>query len=94
MFDLIIKRAYLADAKGEVDVACQSGKIVEISKSILGESKETIEAEGCLLSPPFIDPHFHMDATLSLGTPRLNVSGTLLEGISSVSYTHLRAHET
>jgi len=44
MFDLIIKRAYLADAKGEVDVACQSGKIVEISKSILGESKETIEA--------------------------------------------------
>ena len=82
MFDLIIKRANLADGKGEVDIACQSGKIVEISKSILGESKEIIEAEGCLLSPPFIDPHFHMDATLSLGTPRLNVSGTLLEGIS------------
>ena len=82
MFDLIIKRANLADGKGEVDIACQSGKIVEIAKSVLGESKEIIEAEGCLLSPPFIDPHFHMDATLSLGTPRLNVSGTLLEGIS------------
>ena len=82
MFDLIMKRVNLADGKGEVDIACQSGKIVEISKSILGESKEIIEAEGCLLSPPFIDPHFHMDATLSLGTPRLNMSGTLLEGIS------------
>jgi cytosine deaminase len=35
-----------------------------------------------LVSPPFVDPHFHMDATLSLGQPRLNVSGTLLEGIA------------
>ncbi|MEM8648160.1 MAG: amidohydrolase family protein, partial [Pseudomonadota bacterium] len=39
-------------------------------------------AEGMLVSPPFVDPHFHMDATLSLGRPRLNQSGTLLEGIS------------
>ena len=46
MFDLIMKRVNLADGKGEVDIACQSGKIVEISKSILGESKEIIEAEG------------------------------------------------
>ena len=37
---------------------------------------------GYLLSPPFVDCHFHMDATLSLGLPRLNVSGTLLEGIA------------
>ena len=34
------------------------------------------------MSPPFIDAHFHMDATLSLGMPRLNNSGTLLEGIA------------
>ena len=37
---------------------------------------------GFLLSPPFVDSHFHMDATLSLGQPRLNLSGTLLEGIA------------
>jgi cytosine deaminase len=82
MFDLMIKGVSLTDDIGEFDVACKDGKIVEIAKSILGDSKETIDAEGYLLSPPFIDPHFHMDATLSLGTPRLNVSGTLLEGIS------------
>jgi len=82
MFDLMVKGVSLTDEIGEFDVACKDGKIVEIAKSILGDSKETIHAEGCLLSPPFIDPHFHMDATLSLGTPRLNVSGTLLEGIS------------
>ena len=37
---------------------------------------------GCLVSAPFVDAHFHMDATLSLGLPRLNRSGTLLEGIA------------
>ncbi len=37
---------------------------------------------GRLVSPPFVDPHFHMDATLSLGLPRMNRSGTLLEGIA------------
>ena len=44
--------------------------------------KNIIDAKGLLVSPPFVDPHFHMDATLSLGTPRMNVSGTLLEGIA------------
>ena len=41
-----------------------------------------IDAEGWLLSPPFVDAHFHMDATLSYGLPRVNASGTLLEGIA------------
>lgn len=35
-----------------------------------------------LVSPPFVGPHFHMDATLSLGLPQMNRSGTLLEGIA------------
>jgi len=52
-----------------------------VEAGITAEAKETIEADGYLVSPPFVDPHFHMDATLSLGTPRMNVSGTLLEGI-------------
>ena len=37
---------------------------------------------GQLLSPPFVDAHFHMDASLSHGLPRINQSGTLLEGIA------------
>ena len=41
-----------------------------------------VRAGDNLVSPPFVDPHFHMDATLSLGLPRLNQSGTLLEGIA------------
>ena len=34
------------------------------------------------MSPPFVDAHFHMDSTLSYGLPRVNRSGTLLEGIA------------
>jgi cytosine/adenosine deaminase-related metal-dependent hydrolase len=41
-----------------------------------------VDAQGWLLSPPFVDAHFHLDATLSQGLPRVNASGTLLEGIA------------
>ena len=34
------------------------------------------------MSPPFVDAHFHMDSTLTYGMPRVNASGTLLEGIA------------
>ncbi|WP_375228942.1 amidohydrolase family protein [Roseobacter sp. S98] len=82
MFDLIIRNATLADDRTGMDVACRDGRIVAVERAIEAEAGETIDADGCLLSPPFVDPHFHMDATLSLGTPRMNVSGTLLEGIA------------
>ena len=49
---------------------------------IAGEARETLDAAGQLVSPPFVDAHFHMDATLSYGLPRINQSGTLLEGIA------------
>ena len=65
-----------------MDIACASGLISEIAPAIKGHALKTIDAKGYLVSPPFIDSHFHMDATLSLGIPRLNVSGTLLEGIA------------
>jgi cytosine/adenosine deaminase-related metal-dependent hydrolase len=46
------------------------------------EAARVIDATGDLVAPPFVDPHFHMDATLSYGLPRVNASGTLLEGIA------------
>ena len=81
MLDLLIKNAVLATTAKKADIAVNNGKIVEISGNIDAEANENIDATGHLISPPFIDPHFHMDATLSLGLPRLNESGTLLEGI-------------
>ncbi|MDX0435449.1 amidohydrolase family protein [Sinorhizobium medicae] len=82
MFDLIIRNANLPDGREGLDIGVSSGKIAAIGKSIVVAAGEEIDATGRLVSPPFCDPHFHMDATLSLGLPRMNVSGTLLEGIA------------
>lgn len=81
-FDLIIKNATLPDGRRNVDIACANGLIATVEPAIAAEAGTVIDAAGQLVSPPFVDPHFHMDATLSLGTPRMNVSGTLLEGIA------------
>lgn len=81
MFDFILKNAALPDGRQNMDIACQGGKIVTVERDITAQAGETLDANGWLVAPPFIDPHFHMDATLSLGTPRMNTSGTLLEGI-------------
>lgn len=82
MFDLIIRNANLPDGRQGFDIGLAGGKIAAIEKSIAATAGEEIDVSGRLVSPPFCDPHFHMDATLSLGLPRMNVSGTLLEGIA------------
>ena len=81
MFDLIIRNANLPDGRTGLDVGCRRGRIVALEPRIAAEAGQEVDAGGRLLSPPFIDIHFHMDATLSLGRPRRNRSGTLLEGI-------------
>ena len=82
MFDLLIRNATLPDGRAGLDIGVRSGRIAALEPAIAAEAGEVIDAEGRLVAPPFVDPHFHMDATLSLGRPRMNVSGTLLEGIA------------
>lgn len=80
-FDLIVKNGVLPDGR-TADIAISGDKIAAIEPKIEAEAGRVIDAEGSLVSPPFVDPHFHMDATLSYGIPRINASGTLLEGIA------------
>jgi len=80
-FDLLIRDATLPDGR-IADIAIAGEKIAAIEPHIEAEAGRIIEAAGNLVAPPFVDPHFHMDATLSYGIPRINVSGTLLEGIA------------
>ena len=82
MLDLLITNAHLPDGRTNMSVAVQSGKITEVSEGLSAPAHETLDAGGMLLAPPFVDAHFHMDATLSYGLPRVNASGTLLEGIA------------
>ena len=80
--DLIIRNANLPDGRIGIDIGIKDGKIVALEVALTAKAQEEIDASGYLVSPPFVDAHFHMDATLSLGLPRLNQSGTLLEGIA------------
>lgn len=82
MFDLILRNANLPDGRKNIDIGIKSGLIAAIAPALAAEGAELIEAGDRLVSPAFCDPHFHMDATLSLGLPRMNHSGTLLEGIA------------
>ena len=80
--DLIIRNANLPDGRVGVDIAVLDGRIVAVEPAIQALAPTEIDAAGNLVTPPFVDAHFHMDATLSYGLPRVNQSGTLLEGIA------------
>ena len=82
MADLLVRNATLPDGRTGVDVLVAGDRIVNVSPRIDATAAEVVDAQGYLLTPPFVDAHFHMDATLSYGLPRVNQSGTLLEGIA------------
>ncbi|MBR0565118.1 amidohydrolase family protein [Azoarcus sp. L1K30] len=82
MLDVIILNASLPDGRSPIDIGILDGRIVAVERSLVADAHEVIDAAGQLVSPPFVDPHFHMDSTLSYGQPRVNQSGTLLEGIA------------
>lgn len=82
MLDLILRRAVLPSGGEPVDIAVKDGRIAEVRPGLQVTAAEEIDAGGRLVTPPFVDSHFHMDSTLSYGLPRVNESGTLLEGIA------------
>jgi cytosine deaminase len=80
--DLVIRNASLPDGRRDVDIAIEGGRIAALGTRLALRGAREIDAAGDLVTPPFVDAHFHMDATLSYGLPRVNRSGTLLEGIA------------
>lgn len=84
MYDLLLRQCRLLQADrsiAEVDIAIAQGQIVAIAATITGSAKITLELERQLVSPPFVEPHIHLDSALTAGEPRWNQSGTLFEGI-------------
>src|SRR5260370_34310086 len=80
--DLIIRRAALGSSRELVDIGIEGGRFAAIEPRLAATAPEEIDAAGSLVTAPFVDAHFHMDTTLSYGLPRVNASGTLLEGIA------------
>ncbi|BAD66563.1 cytosine deaminase [Shouchella clausii KSM-K16] len=78
---MIIKQAALRGKDGLWDIWLKDGKIAKIAQNLEAEGEQIIEADGNLVIPPFIEPHIHLDSTLTAGDPNWNLSGTLFEGI-------------
>lgn len=82
MLDLIIRRARRAHQAGFVDIGMAGGRITTVEPRLDADAATELDAGGRLVTAPFVDSHFHLDAVLTAGMPRRNASGTLLEGIS------------
>ena len=67
-FDLIVKNGMIVDGSGlpryRGDVAVKDGKIAEIGRLDGVATRETLDAEGHVVSPGFVDGHTHMDAQI------------------------------
>src|SRR5215813_5130051 len=79
--DLIVRNAHLPGRADLTDLAVQDGIFARIAPQLQESAAHEIDAGGRLVSPPLIDCHVHLDAVLTVGQPRHNQSGTLIEGI-------------
>ena len=67
-YDLVIRNGTVVDGTGaparRADVSISKGKIQEVSEKISSTAARTIDAEGLVVAPGFIDPHTHYDAQI------------------------------
>lgn len=81
---MLISNAKLRGKNGLWNILIENRKILKVSKieeTMKVENEEVLDVNGSLVIPPFIEPHVHLDTTLTAGEPKWNVSGTLFEGI-------------
>lgn len=68
MHDLVIKNAVIVDGLGTPsytgDLAVSDGRIAALG-AVVGEGRETVDADGLTLAPGIIDLHTHFDAQLT-----------------------------
>ncbi|CEA02470.1 Cytosine deaminase [Jeotgalicoccus saudimassiliensis] len=78
---MIIKNASLREQTGLWNIIVEDGRFKEITQGKVADTDNTVDVNGSLVLPPFIEPHIHLDTTLTAGEPEWNLSGTLFEGI-------------
>jgi N-acyl-D-aspartate/D-glutamate deacylase len=83
-YDIVVKDALIVDGTGKQayggDVAVQDQRIAAVGK-VSGEARRTIDADGRVVAPGFIDAHTHYDAQL-LWDPSANPSSA--HGVTTI----------
>ncbi|WP_277372302.1 cytosine deaminase [Pseudomonas sp. AA-38] len=80
---MIIHNARLRGRDGLHRITLNGERIaaIEAQHALHPMAEGDLDAAGNLVVPPFVEPHIHLDATLTAGEPSWNMSGTLFEGI-------------
>ncbi|NMM52353.1 cytosine deaminase [Paenibacillus aquistagni] len=79
---MIIQQAKLRGREGLWNIEVEDGVFKTITdQPVHTEGHEIVDVNGNLVLAPFIEPHIHLDTTLTAGEPEWNKSGTLFEGI-------------
>jgi cytosine deaminase len=60
-FDLLLRRARLADAETTTDIGVTGGVITAIAPDLGTAAREVVDAGGCLVAPGFVETHIHLD---------------------------------
>ncbi len=78
MLDLLLKNARVAGSQDPTDLGVVDGRFAPPE----ADARRTIDLAGALVTPPLVEPHIHLDAVLTVGEPRPNMTGSLFEGIA------------
>jgi len=80
--DILIKNVALWGTDGIRDVGIADGRFVSIGQSDASlNATLTLDAEGRMAVPGFVEPHIHLDKALISERAAVNISGTLTEAI-------------
>lgn len=92
-FDLIVRNVRLFDAERSaptVDIGINAGKFAAITSNLEGRAHETIDANGCAVSPGFVETHIHLDKSCILercGCVTSRAPHRAMERVSAVKHT-------
>jgi cytosine deaminase len=78
VLDLLLKGVRFGAGEQVSELGVKAGLIAAPES----EATEVIDLKGSLLTPALVEPHIHLDAVLTVGEPRQNLTGSLFEGIA------------
>ena len=79
---MLITNIHLENGEDCTDIRVSDGVFETIAQGLSAlPGEEVIDGTGCMILPPFIESHVHLDTCLTAGDPEWNMSGTLFEGI-------------